>query len=318
MEKPSFNGGALRGLLIIAVLIGAAVAAYFFFLKPKADFEISYKDFYAYDTNEKIESINSTYINTVISKMSDCKTKIATQVTKDEIDEAISKDTTIKSVISYEQSFDDLLLETLSFLNDNDEKLANKQKEMSKSLETLTNKANDCYTYYNTYLVNIDSLSYSADGVWQKIIGFNNTYFDYAKSLTNFYTKVSNIFNGYVKDQFKVNSYSKQNLKLSTLWANNIVMEVVNNKDANLTTLSNSALNLKNFINSNVAKQNTYLANKIAIDQMLVNLNNVDITECIKHLVNNDYDVYVASLEAAEIKLSYEILGQDYFLVLSK
>ena len=322
MEKTSFiSGRALKTLLVIILIIGAGIGAYFIF-RPKADLDAPYKVFYEYSTNEKINKrrFYQNFIKTVIKKKSLDRVfeeKISEEVTKNQITTVIERNDSLKTVISCAKKYDSVMLETFAFVENKDEKLANKQKELEKSYADLVEKTNTCYDHYITYIEKIDSLDYTPMMTLQKIEGFNTAYCDYAKSLTNFYLKVSKIFEGYVKDQFIVNNYSKTNFKVVTLWANGLVEKIVANSNGNFTAEKDSIANLKHFYDLNSVLESTYLSNKVELDKVLSNFDKADLQTCVSYLVNINYADQLSRIEDKDIKKAYEELGKNYFYVMA-
>ena len=313
MSKSSFINKKALLIIFIVILIVAGGVGLYFLLRPKVDLTAPYNDFYSYSTNKDIQSVNSQK-NQIDSYLSSCISRESEQEQKNKFQDIKNRYTNISSMQSIYDSLSPALLKNLPFTKDNDDKMLKTQQNMSKSYKNLSNLANDCISFYNTYLTEQSVLGKNNYHMIQTIKSYNDIYYNYTDELSNFYNYACQIFASYLTPSYQANRLSHYSYVTIGGWQDNIVTNICGESyDYNQNV--KSLQNLSNFI-ANYIDTTKYYETQTSFDELLDNFDGVDVNVCAERLATNSYSGYVSE-QTDELKEKLTTLGKKFFLCLS-
>ena len=295
MAKSSFINKKFFVIALLLVLLVAGGIGLYYILKPKADTRLAFEQVY-----EVTQSEDYAYVKQRNNKVCAVLASLSTSEESYELTKfQFNSFSSINASLDLHNSF---ILDHIMFVNDDDTKLVNLQKEMTKSFETLKQSIHSCKTYVDTYLTNQMIESYTTAQLYLRLYNYKPIYIQYITSLTEFYECIGKLFEGYMYETIAVNPLTKANVFVACSWAKKTANLIAFYKDEyadyNFTwaiaTLSSFSTRAKN------TSVSEYVNNKEHYDTFASTLKKVDLNACFEALAKGDYENYANSLEGED------------------
>lgn len=310
--KSSFlNKKFLIALLILVLLTGAGVGAYFIF-RPTADLSAPYETTYnLYQNKEYNKTLKYTDSLIDILNNSDFSELTEQQI---ELNDFKLTYQIYKNAIYCFDNIEQYLYKDLIFTKDFDKNFYKNEKTLKDLYKKIENSSNSCIEYYDLYLTKESIEGYESSlNFFQKIENFNNLYSVFFNDVTNYFNLVGEIYKNYLIETISANKYSKYTIYTICNWTKGGVSAATSSKSNVLASIVESSNNLVNFVKKHINLiSNNYYNNMEFYDSLFNCFNYVDITQCINALVFNAYDSFVNTLPS-DVKTYAISLKENYF-----